>query len=161
MDDPSGEARDALPRPGGECIQSRSGRRGLGSRVRVVAALTAGCGGTDGRIPVAGTVTLDGKPAAGLLVRFYASLETKGNGGYGHTDSAGRFTATTLQARPGIYPGEYAVTLAYPEEPVEPQPVATLSKIPGVYANPENTPLKVTIAGPRAELELKATSSAK
>ena len=125
----------------------------------LVAALAAGCGGTDGRIPVTGTLTLDGAPLAGVLVRFHASLDTKGNGGYALTDSAGRFNATTLQARPGLYPGDYAVTLAYSEDSNEPQPVAAPSQIPGVYANPESTPLKMTIAGSRAELALKATGS--
>jgi hypothetical protein len=129
--------------------------------VAIASVLVAGCGGTDGRVPVNGTVTLDGKPAAGLLVRFYASLETKGNGGYGYTDASGRFTATTLQARPGLYPGDYAVTLEYSDDSPEPQPVSTPSKILGVYANPVSTPLKVTIDAPRAELDLRATSGAR
>jgi hypothetical protein len=138
-------------------------RRGAGwSLAALVTALAVGCNRTDGRIPVTGSVTLDGAPATGIFVRFYAALETKGNGGYAYTDAAGRFTATTLQARPGLYPGEYAVTLGPPEEgPGQEEPAATPVRIPGGYSNPETTPLKVTVTAPRADLTIEATNGKK
>ena len=139
------------------------GGRGLQWWSAVLAlVVVAGCSRMDGRIPVTGTLMIDGTPAAGVYMRFYASLDTKGNGGYAYTDEAGRFTATTLQSRPGLYPGEYAVTLEPPTEgPGQARAVANPAKIPGGYGNPETTPLNMTVTGPRADVVLQATSGAK
>lgn len=143
-------------------------RRVMGRRIGAArwtaafaALLLAGCGGTDGRIPVTGRVTLDGKPLFGVVVRFHAAPETKGNGGYGVADASGRFTAKTLQGRPGLYPGDYAIALEYIDVFMTPETEAARVKIPAGYANSDGTPWKVTVAPPRAELDLQASGGSK
>lgn len=126
--------------------------------VAALVAAAAGCNRMNGRIPVTGRVTLDGKPLFGVVVRFYPSPDTYGNGGYGVADAAGRFTATTLQARPGLYPGSYSITLEYLDAFMPPGAEAARVKLPGGYANADGSPWKVTIAAPRADLDLQATS---
>jgi hypothetical protein len=128
--------------------------------VAIASVLVAGCGGTDGRVPVNGTVTLDGKPAAGLTVWFHASPDTKGNGGYADTDSAGRFDATTHQARPGLYPGRYAITVtpALAGSSLD-EGVSPAGPVPGIYTRPETTPLATTIDGRQGPLDLAVTTA--
>jgi len=127
--------------------------------VAIASVLVAGCGGTDGRVPVNGTVTLDGKPAAGVTVWFHASPETKGNGGYADTDASGRFTATTHQARPGLYPGEYAITVtAAGAQSSSDDGVSTGGPVPGVYSRPETTPFRITIDVRQGPLDLAVTT---
>jgi hypothetical protein len=134
---------------------------GLGRWSAVALLVAAGCNRMDGRIPVTGRVTLDGKPVFGVVVRFYASPETKGNGGYGVADASGRFTAKTLQGRPGLYSGDYAITLEYIDVFMTPETEAARVNIPAGYANSGGTPWKITVAPPRAELDLQATSGGK
>jgi hypothetical protein len=125
----------------------------------VAVLLVAGCEGTDGRVPVQGTLTLDGAPAAGVSVAFHPSPETKGNGGRAQTDAAGRFTATTHQLRPGLYPGEYAITLTT-VQPSSGQPADdSQERMPAPYAQAESTPLKISIDGRQGPLALEATSA--
>ena len=74
-------------------------------------ALAAGCMRSDGLVPVAGTVKLDGATLSGALVTFHAEPGVRGNGGSAMTDAAGRFTLLTPQARKGVFPGEYRITV--------------------------------------------------
>jgi len=127
----------------------------------IAGILAAGCG-TDGRVPVKGTVTLDGRPLKGVTVVFHASPSTKGNGGYADTNASGRFQATTHQMRPGLYPGDYTITVELPKyppvgQPVDPDP----PRIPGRYGSPEKTPFALKIDGRQGPLALEMTSSAK
>lgn len=123
--------------------------------------VAAGCSRMEGRIPVTGRVTLDDKPLFGVVARFHAAPETQGNGGYGVADAAGRFTAKTLQGRPGLYPGDYTVTLEYIDVFMTPETEAARVKIPAGYANSDGTPWKVTVVRPRAEFDLRASSGGK
>ena len=121
-----------------------------------------GCGESGPELaPVTGTVTLDDKPLFGVVARFHAAPETQGNGGYGVADAAGRFTAKTLQGRPGLYPGDYTVTLEYIDVFMTPETEAARVKIPAGYANSDGTPWKVTVVRPRAEFDLRASSGGK
>lgn len=133
-----------------------------GGLVAISSIVAAGCGGSDGRVPVSGTVTLDGRPAAGVTVWFHASPKTKGNGGYADTDAAGSFTATTHQARPGLYPGEYAITVtAAGARSGSDDGASTRGPVPGVYTRPETTPFRITIDGRQGPLDLAVTTAAK
>jgi hypothetical protein len=157
----------AVRRAGGLGREEGAMKRGALSRrqaawcVAALVAAAAGCNRMDGRIPVTGRVTLDGKPLFGVVVRFYPSPDTYGNGGYGVADAAGRFTATTLQARPGLYPGSYSITLEYLDGFMPPGAEAARVRIPGGYSDPESTKLKVTVAEPRADLDLQVAGPGK
>ena len=89
-----------------------------------------GCGGTIKPVPVAGTVTLDGKPLADATVRFLPVGE--GHGAFGRTDENGNFKLTTFSTNDGALPGEYKITLSVDEvakEPVRAAPKGMNPKI--------------------------------
>jgi hypothetical protein len=78
-------------------------------------------------VPVAGTVTLDGRPLEGALVTLIPTGETPGQAGSGRTDAEGRFKIVSLQdGRDGVAPGTHQVLvtkLVNPDgSPYVPQP---------------------------------------
>lgn len=65
---------------------------------------------------VTGLVTLDGQPCSGANVSFIPAGETRGNGGLGQTDDAGKFivrlhSGTKKQGPEGLTPGKYRVLI--------------------------------------------------
>jgi hypothetical protein len=92
------------------------------SRWAAVAAAwvaATGCGGgisAPRTAPVAGTVTVKGKPAAGVRVTFHPRFDM-GSVKFtpsGETGQDGRFTLSTAAPNDGAPPGEYAVTFELP-----------------------------------------------
>ena len=91
--------------------------RGLaGSALVIAAAFAAGCGGRTtadyGSLElgdVGGTVTLDGKPLEGAVVRFYQG-ETRYS--YGQTDADGYYTLRYNSEQAGVSPGEKRVFIS-------------------------------------------------
>lgn len=65
-------------------------------------------------VPATGTVTLDGKPLAAADIMLIPQGDTKGNGGVGRTDPAGKFelVQSDNRQRKGIPTGEYKVILS-------------------------------------------------
>lgn len=59
--------------------------------------------------PVTGTVTLNDKPADGVLVQFIPKPGTSGNGCTSQTDQDGKFTLAYPGRKPGVEAGEYQV----------------------------------------------------
>jgi hypothetical protein len=141
--------------------------------MRIVLVMTfvcVGCGGP--RLsPVEGVVSLDGKPLAGAAVQFVP--QGKGRDATGETDSAGKFTMSTLTARDGVQPGTYKViispvvgsadtaTYGSAEEAMaaatkRSAPKSTTSTFPQKYARPDLTPLtqEVPVKG-KITFELK------
>lgn len=84
----------------------------------------AGCGGgadLPPTYPASGTVTLDDKPLANVLVRFHPE---SGRGAESITDENGKFTLTTFNTADGALEGQHQVTV-HPmssdvEEPADP-----------------------------------------
>ena len=97
--------------------------------------LISGCGGDNGgRVPVSGTVTLDGTPLASGSVAF---ADSKGvSAGIGIIKD-GVFTVSAVADSPGIPPGQYGV--AVESWKVEPGAVDANGEIggPGESAIPE------------------------
>ena len=85
-----------------------------GAIVALVCVAAAGCGGISAprTAPVAGTVLVKGKPAAGVTVTFHPKFDMGAVKftPLGLTDKDGRFTLTTAAAGDGAPPGDYAVT---------------------------------------------------
>lgn len=83
----------------------------------ILIAILAGCGGGKDEptpTPVHGTLTVKGQPAAGATVVFHP----KGRAGpkaSGRAESNGEFRLTTRTAGDGAVPGEYAVTVVWPD----------------------------------------------
>lgn len=71
-----------------------------------VVLILSGCGGTDGRVGVSGTVTLDGQPAAEGAVNFQPAPGQSGNSA-GSAVQNGKFE---VPADKGLRPGKYVVT---------------------------------------------------
>jgi hypothetical protein len=78
-------------------------------------AVVAGCGGKASDLPklapVAGTVTLDGKPLAKAMVAFIPTGSTRGTGANGHTDNAGKYELAARSGEKGAPAGEYRVAI--------------------------------------------------
>lgn len=140
----------------------------------VVALAMTGCG-SRGLVPVKGVVQLDGRPVADAVVRFHPVEVTKGNGGFGLTDAAGRFSARVGQGPWGLYPGSYKVTLSRkslpegtPLDPKTPKECEDWQRafdtapetFPSLYTSPETTPLQTVVSDGLKPLELSVTRSA-
>lgn len=121
----------------------------------------SGCGG--GRssdqpalVPVSGTVTLDGSPAAGVGVMFFPTGQTRGNPCYGNTDESGRYEL--LAGGPdqkGAPVGEYKVTCSKYVMPdgtpftsdgsQSPEMAGAKEALPPKYSQQDTTELKATV----------------
>lgn len=115
----------------------------LGSYSGLIAILAiSGCSGSgDSIVPVSGTITVNGKPAANLLVQFNpVPRGMNGPASRGFTDEAGHYTLQTTVGRfkKGAWIGEHRVTIfgaesvpnfefwsPPPGPPGEPQPQPT------------------------------------
>lgn len=83
--------------------------------------IVAGCGKTDdGRLasfPVHGSVTIDGKATKGVYVFLNPAQQPKTHGIFPNaiTDDQGEYWVSTYDTEDGAPPGEYVVTVKWPE----------------------------------------------
>ncbi|QDV18259.1 hypothetical protein Pan153_29160 [Gimesia panareensis] len=139
-------------------------------------AALSGCGGSDSgpgidMIPVSGSVVMDGKPLVGAMVEFHPTGGTKGNGAFGLTDEAGKFTLTDFHSNPGCPPGEYGVTFSKltqpdgsPIPPDSPQGgVGMKEQIPPAYNlfKPNSIVQAATVKSPESTFEFQLDSKFK
>lgn len=100
----------------------------LGSRLGRVAVLAVGLcsfgfgcagGGAEGPklAPASGTVTIDKKPVAGVVVTFSPTAQGVGAGAFGVTDESGKYELVHHSGRKGIEPGNYAVVFSRMTKP--------------------------------------------
>ena len=82
----------------------------------VLCACVAGCGGDSGVAPVAGELTLDGKPVADASITFMP--RAGGRPSYGTTDSNGAFELTTFEPEDGALVGVHTVTVTAIDESI-------------------------------------------
>lgn len=126
-------------------------------------------------VPAAGTVTLDGKPLAAADVMLIPQGETKGNGGVGRTDPAGKFelVQSDNRQRKGIPTGEYKVILSkyikpdgtdyIPDPNAGPIDTGGFKELlPAVYTDQEHAKLTANIPPEGTKtLEFKLSSKAR
>jgi hypothetical protein len=97
------------------------------------------------KFPVRGSVTVDGKPIAGLIVRLMSESPNEGNANAGFpvgvTDEQGAFQMSTNGVNDGAVPGEYAITVVWPESNEPP----LRDKLGRAYATPARSKLHATI----------------
>lgn len=138
-------------------------------------AILSGCSRSQGPVPVTGTVTMDGAPLEAAAVRFHPQPGGKGNGGSALTDAAGRFAVISPQGRNGIFPGDYSITVSClklsAKAEQHSQEVRALGiapviidremreLLPKAYANPETSPLRVTVGAEGADVPVTIESS--
>jgi hypothetical protein len=110
-----------------------------------------GCGGESGPVlvPVAGTVTVDGKPIPGAGVSFRADAgkgNTTGHAPAATADAQGKYEVT-VGPRKGAPPGWYKVVVSAPVPPKSggdaPAPVAV--PFAAKYTDPNTTDLSIEV----------------
>jgi hypothetical protein len=125
-------------------------------------------------VPAAGVVTLDGKPLGSADVMLIPQGDTKGNGGVGRTDAAGKFELQTHDRQhKGIPVGEYKVIVSklvkpdgtdyVPDPNVGPIDTGGFKELlPTAYTDQERSQLTATIPDTgNPNLEFKLNSKAR
>jgi hypothetical protein len=126
----------------------------------LVAATSVGCssGGID-TYPVEGKVIVKGEPASGALVVFHPVSPPPSEGPTfekprGNVAADGSFKLTTLEDGDGAPAGEYTVTIQWWKLRQEGKDaIAGPNVVPSNYAQPQTTPIKVTIQAGENRLE--------
>lgn len=129
-------------------------RDGILAVTLVVLNLLAGCGGADSgpaTVPVAGTVTYQGKPVADATITLEPADPNAGVPTcQTFTDADGRFEMVTLlpggKSKAGMVPGQYRATVTKPDLQTA---ASTLAKpknlLPDKYASSTSSGLQATI----------------
>lgn len=112
----------------------------------------AGCGdGRPARVPVSGTVLIDGQPLSRGSITFVQSGTRPAAGAI---DSAGRFTLTCFAAGDGAIPGHYRVAVAG-LEPVNER--TNRWHAPKKYSDLSTSGIEVEITAPVDDLMIELT----
>jgi len=145
--------------------------------VLTVAALLwiVGCGSKgdlgflSGAVPATGRVTVGGKPLPDATVTFIPVPQSGGRTATAVTDESGAYEMSTMASgvspdeSKGVLPGGYTVVISRVAMPDGSPPPADIidendaiakgmkQYVPAQYTNPETSPLKVTVASPKAE----------
>ncbi len=114
--------------------------------------LVAGCRSSsdpiESRSPVRGSVTVGGKPAPGLIVRFHLEDGTADKRApkvvEALTDSEGAFTVSQNAPEDGLAPGKYTVTFFWPPGGSADAP-ASADQLKGRYLAPEKSKFPVEV----------------
>lgn len=124
------------------------------SRILAAALLAVGlvgCG-NDGRpktVPVSGKVLVNGKAAEGVSLSFHPLNQPHNSvPGTARSRADGSFDVTSFLPGDGAPPGEYAVTVIWPDRyATDPggQEYPVGDKLGGAYSRKDSTPIKVTI----------------
>jgi hypothetical protein len=124
----------------------------------VLVAVVAGCG-QNGRLPVRGTVTLDGAPLTQGVISFQPAATTAGHSS-GSSISHGSYAIASAR---GLLPGKYLVTISASKPTgrmsVDPMSGGQAAELAPV-AFADKQPLEVTIAaGKDNVLDFRLTSA--
>jgi hypothetical protein len=127
----------------------------LGVTAAMLAAATlAGCGdGRPKRVPVSGTVLIDGKPLTYGFVRF---LPKGARPATAQIDKDGRFSLSCFGDNDGVVEGTHAVVVVAAEQLGG---NAQRWHAPKKYVDPQTSGLTETIDGPRDDLVIELTWS--
>ena len=132
----------------------------------VLVALAGCTTGGPALTPVTGTVTLDDKPLAGALVKFFPQGNTEGHGGFAKTGEDGKYEiAPQRLSGKGLLPGEYKVIVSRLLTPdgkplppdAKPIETAAIESVPEPYCRLNLTPLKVTVGATPVTLDIPLT----
>jgi hypothetical protein len=128
--------------------------------------LNSGCNrsGLSGLVVCKGIVTLDTVPLESATVTLIPNAQNsteknKQRNAFSITDSAGRFTMTTLKENDGVYPGEYWITITKYEQSgefvktgeIDPETGKDImfekpvNRLPAIYENYHKSQLRVTV----------------
>jgi hypothetical protein len=130
----------------------------------LLAALAAGCskGGSGSLADVSGTVTMDGKPLAGVNVIFYPvgdpsqPLNRKPSS-KGATDGTGHYTLSCEDGRPGAVVGKHKVVVEWPTQYERGAPPKTPA-IPARFSVMSESPLEKEVTASSNTIPIELTS---
>ena len=126
--------------------------RGSATLCMMLLVFTAGCGkGRPSRVPVAGRVTIDGKPLDRGYIRFVPQGARPSGGQIGPD---GRFVLTCYDGQDGAVPGRHAIEVSAVEMLGE---TAMRWYVPKKYARCETSGLVQEIVGPTKDLAIELT----
>jgi len=120
--------------------------------------LPLGCGQGGARLyPVQGQALVKGKPAAGAVLVFHPVAEAGAEKPAAVVDEGGAFQVATRQPGDGAPAGEYRVTVTWlAHRDIDPEKgdatQADVDRLGGRYADPETSPLRVTVREDTNEL---------
>jgi len=135
--------------------------------------VTAGCGGRDPNlpdlVPVAGVVTLDGKPVSAASVWFVPTGSTRGGGSTGYTDEKGQYELKAQHGGSGAPVGQYQVVISKmvmpdgspysAESGVAPMDSPARELLPERYCSETDSTLKATVPdGGSSSIDFTLTS---
>jgi hypothetical protein len=114
--------------------------------------VTVGCSdGRPTRVPVSGTVLIDGKPLTKGSIQVIPTGQRPAGGSIGPD---GRFMLSCYEINDGVVPGTHAVTVQATEHISERE---TRWLTPKKYGNAQSSGLTVTIEGPTDDLKIELT----
>jgi hypothetical protein len=117
--------------------------------ILLFAPLVCGCGdGRPMRVPVAGTVLIDGQPLKRGSLRF---VPANGRSSFGSLDDQGRFKLTCFETDDGAIIGTHQVEVAASESL---SPIKTKWHAPKKYSNYATSGLTQEISGPINNVEI-------
>jgi hypothetical protein len=131
--------------------------RSFGPLLLVALSAVAGCGRPRFG-EVEGTVTIDGKPAEGVMVYFVPELQdgSAGPTSWGGTDPTGHYTLACMnQNQRGASVGRHRVVCNEPER----LSGGKGSRVPERYRSPATTPLRFDVREGKQTLNLELTVS--
>lgn len=125
----------------------------------LLVVLVVGCSHRDSALPklmpVSGVVTINGKPASGVTIRFAPIETTRGSGAYGFTDKFGKYELIACRGGKGAPVGEYQVVaekLVMPDgsdfpigSNIPPMESKARQILPDKYSNPTESTLKASV----------------
>jgi hypothetical protein len=133
-------------------------RSSIGNVSIATAALAAacvlalsGCDGRPRRVPVSGTVLIDGKP---LTSGFVYVIPDDARPAIGKIDGAGKFILTTFDENDGCVPGIHSVTIIANQQ-ITPTRMKWLA--PKKYMDIATTDQKITVEKPIDDLVIELT----
>jgi hypothetical protein len=107
--------------------------------------------GRPARVPVSGRVTIDGQPVTSGSVSF---RPPQGRPASGKLDDQGRFTLKTFEPGDGCVPGKHEVTIHSTDLLSRTQ---LRWNVPKKYQSSSTSDIRVTIDGPKDDLEIQLT----
>jgi hypothetical protein len=106
-----------------------------------LSALCCGCGDSDGRLPVGGTVKYaDGSIPKGETAQIWFEPVAEGRPASGTIEDDGSFTMMTQSPGDGVAPGQYKVVLKVLKDYRRQIPA-----VPKEYTDASTTPLEATV----------------
>jgi hypothetical protein len=114
----------------------------------LVTVLFVGCDDRPARVPVSGTVTIDGEPVEHGTIMV---VPTDMKAAFGKIGPGGKFSLTTFEENDGVVTGTHKVTVTA----TEPQPGGQKWHAPQEYSDLAKSDVTVTVDGPTEDLKVE------